>query len=138
MQDDPYVFRQSAPSIAEYVRLRSTSGLSPRTPEQAAGAVANSWAFCHVRHAPTDTAVAMGRIIGDGGWYFHIADMATLPDHQRRGLGRRILTWLLDEIATRAPANPYVTLMADAPGRPLYRSMGFVPTEPHSIGMRLG
>ncbi|WP_370260313.1 hypothetical protein [Cryobacterium sp. TMT3-29-2] len=34
----------------------------------------------------------MGRIIGDGGWYFHIADMATLPEFQGRGLGRRSLT----------------------------------------------
>jgi len=35
----------------------------------------------------------MGRVIGDGGWYFHIVDMAVLPEHQRRGLGDAVLTW---------------------------------------------
>jgi hypothetical protein len=28
----------------------------------------------------------MGRVIGDGGWYFHVVDMAVLPEHQRRDL----------------------------------------------------
>ncbi len=79
----------------------------------------------------------MGRVIGDGGWYFHVADMATLPDHQGRGLGRRVLVDLLAQIHDAAPSGAYVTLMADAPGRRLYESMGFVETAPHSLGMRL-
>ena len=79
----------------------------------------------------------MGRVIGDGGWYFHIADMATLPHHQRLGLGRAVLDALLAEIDTHAPSGPYVTLLADEPGRALYAGAGFVPTAPHSIGMVL-
>ncbi|BDZ42014.1 N-acetyltransferase [Paraoerskovia sediminicola] len=137
MTDDPYVLVPRPPGVDEYVDLRRLSGLSPKTNEQAGFAVANSWAFCHVRHRETGAAVAMGRVLGDGGWYFHVADMATLPEHQGRGLGRRVLRWLLDQIDERAPADPYVTLMADAPGRPLYRSMGFVESAPHSLGMRL-
>lgn len=79
----------------------------------------------------------MGRVIGDGGWYFHVADMATLPDHQGRGLGRRVLTDLLAQIDGAVTDAPYVTLMADEPGRRLYESMGFVETAPKSLGMRL-
>jgi GNAT superfamily N-acetyltransferase len=134
---DPYLFVPTAPGVEEYMRLRAVSGLSPRSPEQAVPALANSWRFCHVRHAATDTTVAMGRALGDGGWYFHIADMATDPAHQRRGLGRRIIEWLIAEIDEHAPPDPYITLMADAPGRPLYRSLGFVDTAPRSLGMRL-
>ncbi len=132
-----YLLVPDAPSVVEYVRLRTVAGLSPKTADQAGPAVTNSWAFCHIRHVATGTAVAMGRVLGDGGWYFHIADMATDPDHQRRGLGRRVLAWLIDAIDAQAPPHPYVTLMADEPGRPLYRSMGFVETAPHSLGMRL-
>ena len=77
------------------------------------------------------------RNFGDGGWYFHVADMATLPEHQGRGLGRLVLTDLLEQIAEVAPPDPYVTLMADAPGRRLYASMGFVETAPRSLGMVL-
>nr|WP_272917742.1 GNAT family N-acetyltransferase [Nocardioides flavescens] len=109
--------------------------MTPRTPAQGEGAVAGSWCWSVVRHG--DRAVAMGRVIGDGGWYFHIADMATLPEHQGRGLGRWVLADLLAQIEQVAPPEPYVTLMADAPGRRLYESMGFVETAPRSLGMRL-
>lgn len=63
--------------------------------------------------------------------------MATLPAHQGRGIGRAILDWLVAEIRAAAPANPYITLMADGPGRPLYRKVGFVETAPRSLGMWL-
>jgi len=66
-----------------------------------------------------------------------VADMATSPEHQRQGLGRAILTRLLARIEHDAPSGAYVTLMADAPGRPLYESLGFVETAPRSVGMRL-
>jgi GNAT superfamily N-acetyltransferase len=79
----------------------------------------------------------MGHVIGDGGWYFHIADMAVLPEHQRRGIGDAVLTWLVDRIRAHAPTDPYITLLADEPGRPLYTRHGFVPTAPYSIGMKL-
>ena len=62
--------------------------------------------------------------------------MTTGPARQRRGIGRAVLEELLSAILTRAPENPYIVLLADAPGRPLYQSMGIVETAPHSIGMR--
>ena len=55
----------------------------------------------------------------------------------RRGLGAVVLRWLLDSIRTASPADPYVTLLADPPGRPLYERLGFRETAPTSIGMRL-
>jgi GNAT superfamily N-acetyltransferase len=77
----------------------------------------------------------MGRLIGDGGWYFHVVDMAVLPDHQRRGLGHRVLTRLLDLIRQHAPPGAYVSLMADPPGRALYAGHGFTEDRQASIGM---
>jgi ribosomal protein S18 acetylase RimI-like enzyme len=128
------------PTLDEYLELRRSSGLSPKTPEQGAPALTGNWYFCHVRtdadHAEPARAVAMGRIIGDGGWYFHIADIATLPEFQRQGLGRMVMNRLLDEIRAKAPADPYVTLLADPPGRRLYESLGFVDADP-SLGMRI-
>ena len=41
---DGYRLTSEPPTSAEYVRLRQVTGLSPRTPEQAAGALENSWA----------------------------------------------------------------------------------------------
>ena len=70
----------------------------------------------------------MGRIIGDGGWYFHVADMAVLPDHQKKGLGDYILAKLLEEVESKAPGRPYINLIADPPGVKLYARHGFVET----------
>jgi GNAT superfamily N-acetyltransferase len=132
---DGYELHPVAPSIDEYLALRRDAGLSAKTVAQARGALDGSWAFCHVRERSTGRAVAMGRTLGDGGWYFHIADMATDPSHQRRGLGAAVLEWLIAQIDARAPANPYVSLLADAAGEPLYRRFGFAATD--SLGMML-
>jgi GNAT superfamily N-acetyltransferase len=134
---DPAGYRlmDGPPSVADYVALRKRAGLSPKREDQATASLRGSWAAVHVVHA--DGVVGMGRVIGDGGWYFHVVDMAVLPDHQRRGLGDAILTALLNRIRSEAPPGAYVNLLADPPGRRLYARHGFRPTAPDSIGMGL-
>src|SRR6478672_4601817 len=92
---DGYRLVEGPPTIPDYLRLRKESGLSPKTAAQGVAALPGSWFVCHIVHEDTGMAVAMGRVIGDGGWYFHIVDMATLPPHQRRGLGDLVLGTLL-------------------------------------------
>ena len=132
-----YRLIEDAPAVEDYLALRELSGLSPKTREQAAAALPGSWAACHVVHEPTGQTVGMGRVLGDGGWYFHLVDMAVLPAHQRRGLGDAVLTSLLQRIRSHAPKGAYVNLLADPPGRRLYARHGFTETAPHSIGMAL-
>ena len=132
---DGYTLVETTPPVADYVRLREESGLSPRTEAQAAPGLAGTWWGCHVVHDATGEVVAMARVIGDGGWYFHIADMATLPAHQRRGLGDLVLTALLDRIRVAAPPGAFVSLMADPPGRKLYARHGFTEDRNAAIGM---
>ncbi|WP_165069891.1 GNAT family N-acetyltransferase [Marisediminicola senii] len=131
-----YRLHTVAPSVEDYCALRLESGLSPKTAEQGEAAIAGSWAIRSVT-APDGNTVAMGRIVGDGGWYFLIADMATLPAHQGQGIGSAILDALLDEIRDRVPAGAYVTLTADPPGRRLYESRGFEDVAPGRTGMHL-
>lgn len=123
------------PTVADYLRLRADSGLTPKRADQAEAALPGSWWACHVIHEESGTVVGMGRVLGDGGWYFHIADMAVDPGHQRRGVGDAILTALLDRIDRTAPPGAWVTLLADPPGVRLYERHGFVPTAPASVGM---
>ena len=137
MTDEPYRLISAAPPVDAYLRLRADAGLSPKRADQARAALPGSWAAVHIVETATGTPVAMGRVIGDGGWYFHIADMAVLPGHQRQGLGDRVLTELLARIRAEAPAGAWVTLMADPPGRRLYTRHGFRETAPDSLGMAL-
>lgn len=134
---DDYILSPTTPSVTDYLRLRAEAGLTPKKPAKAEAALPGSWAACCVVHQATDEVVGMGRVIGDGGWYFHIVDMAVLPAHQRRGLGDRVLTHLLTVIRQATPPGAYVSLMADPPGRRLYERHGFRPTAPGSIGMAL-
>jgi ribosomal protein S18 acetylase RimI-like enzyme len=129
-----YELVATAPPMDDYIALRANAGLTPITEPQARGAIANSWAWCHVRDE-AGRAIAMGRVLGDGGWYFHIADMATEPAHQRRGLGRRVLDHLIARIREVAPPNPLISLLADPPGVRLYRAAGFVETS--ELGMEI-
>lgn len=132
-----YRLIDGTPSVSDYLALRQRSGLSPKTSDQAAAALPGSWAASHVVHDLSDETVGMGRVLGDGGWYFHVVDIAVLPDHQRRGLGDVILATLLQRIREHAPPRAYVTLLADPPGRRLYERHGFTDSAPTSIGMAL-
>jgi ribosomal protein S18 acetylase RimI-like enzyme len=132
-----YRLVMAAPPVADYLRLRAEAGLSPKTEQQAVAALPGSWAACHVRTENGGEVVGMGRLLGDGGWYFHVVDMAVLPGHQRRGLGDAILAALLDRVRAAAPPGAYVNLLADPPGRRLYERHGFRDTAPGSVGMAL-
>jgi GNAT superfamily N-acetyltransferase len=133
---DAYRLVMGTPPLDDYLRLRVESGLSPRTADQARAGLPGSWAACHVVHEGGEV-VGMGRLIGDGGWYFHVVDMAVLPAHQRQGVGDAVLSALLERIREVAPPGAYVNLLADPPGRRLYARHGFTETAPHSIGMAL-
>ena len=123
------------PLVTDYLALRRSAGLTPRRADQAAAAIDGSWSAVHVVEQQTGETVAMGRVLGDGGWYFHIVDMAVSPEHQRRGLGAAILSALLETIRRDAPPGAYVNLLADPPGRKLYARHGFQETAPDSVGM---
>lgn len=130
-----YELIDGPPRVDDYLALRIRSGLSPKTEAQACAALPGSWTSCHIVH--DGRAVAMGRVIADGGWYFHVVDIATLPEHQRRGLGSVVLARLLEQIRRHAPQGAYVTLIADMPGLPLYERHGFAETAPRSVAMAL-
>ena len=132
-----YALHPGVPMPTDYLRLRRDAGLTPRSLEQAALALPGSWAACHVVKVDGGETVGMGRLIGDGGWYFHVVDMAVLPAHQRRGIGDSILTWLLAQVRDGAPPDAFVSLMADPPGRRLYARHGFTENRDLSIGMAM-
>lgn len=132
-----YRLVMTPPSVTDYLRLLQGAGLSPKTETQAIAALPGSWAACHVIDDAKGETVGMGRLLGDGGWYFHVVDMAVLPAYQRRGLGDEVLGALLDRVRALAPPGAYVTLLADPPGRRLYERHGFADTAPGSVGMAL-
>ncbi|MGW6444686.1 GNAT family N-acetyltransferase [Lentzea sp. NPDC055074] len=132
--DDAYSLKMESPTVDDYQRLRKESGLSERTREEAEIGIAGAWTSAIVIHVESGEIVGMGRVVGDGGTYFVIIDMAVLPQHQRKGIGDAIMTALLARMREASP-GALVSLLADPPGRRLYARHGFVESAPGSIGM---
>lgn len=130
-----YALVVGTPSVEDFLRLRKVSGLSEKTQEAAARGLPNSWFAVTIQH--DGGAVGMGRVIGDGGTAFQIVDIAVEPAHQGKGLGKTIMTALVDHIQAEAPDSAYISLIADGDARHLYAKFGFEPVMPASIGMAL-
>ena len=79
----------------------------------------------------------MGRVVGDGGLFLFVVDIAVAPAWQRQGLGRRIMQALMDEVHARAPARTMVGLIADGTAYRLYEKFGFRLVAPRAHGMLL-
>ncbi|MEK3833063.1 GNAT family N-acetyltransferase [Paenibacillus sp. FSL R7-0128] len=126
--------RQELPSVEDYIALRQESGLSPMSIEGAAAGLPNS-AFAVTVYAG-ELLVGMGRVIGDGGCFFQVTDIAVKPSFQGRGLGKIIMGEIrafLDSV----PEKAYISLIADGEAAKLYAKYGFAPVMPASQGMFL-
>ncbi|MGY8626693.1 GNAT family N-acetyltransferase [Chromobacterium violaceum] len=130
-----YALIEAAPDIDTYRRLRAESGLSPKTEEAARRGLAGTLFAVQLRHA--GETVGMGRLIGDGGSFYQVVDIAVLPAHQGRGLGKRIMAAIRGHIDRELPVSAYVSLIADGDAKHLYAQFGFEPTAPRSEGMAL-
>ncbi|MFI1184708.1 GNAT family N-acetyltransferase [Streptomyces californicus] len=66
------------------------------------------------------------RATGSDGWLddsFVITELHVHPDHQRRGLGRTLITAITD--AVDQPRSILSAIDKDSPARALYRSLGY-------------
>ena len=131
----PYTTRLAIPAVATYQQLRIAAGLSAKTAEAAAKGLPNS--LFAVQVLLGDDVVGMGRIIGDGGCFFQVVDIAVLPAHQGKGLGKLIMREIMQFIETEVPQSAYVSLIADGQAQDLYAQFGFRYTAPASVGMAL-
>jgi GNAT superfamily N-acetyltransferase len=130
---DGYTLAEGFPEADDYRRLRVAAGLSPRSAEAAARGLPNTIFGVRVLHE--GRVIGMGRIIGDGGCFFTVVDIAVEPAHQKRGLGKRIMAALDAWLRANAPVSSNVSLFADGEARRLYAQYGFVEAGPVSVGM---
>ena len=128
-----YRLIERLPTVAEYRDLRRLCGLSEKT-EEAAGRGLPGSLFAVVIETG-GAAIGMGRVVGDNGTAYQLVDVAVLPAHQGKGLGKQIVAALVGWLHANAPKSAYVSLIADGPAKDLYAQYGFEPVMPESIGM---
>ncbi|SOC47049.1 acetyltransferase (GNAT) family protein [Rhizobium subbaraonis] len=133
MNQPSYSVVARTPSVEEYLHLRAVAGLSPFS-EAAAGKGLQGTIFSVVV-LHEGSAVGMGRLVGDGGCFFQVVDIAVHPDHQGRGLGKAIMSAIMGYVNENLNPSAYVSLIADVPANTLYEKFGFKETAPRSLGM---
>ena len=103
-------------ALCEVFRL---APLGTREPEKLEQAARNSHTVCSAH--TEDKIVGFGRALSDGFYQSAVYDVVIHPDFQGRGLGRAIMTALLEKLPQNAPVLIYV-----APGKEdFYRKLGF-------------
>ena len=121
------------PDVDDYCRLRTLAGMSPRTREAAQRGLPHTlYGVSLLRDAEV---VGMGRIIGDGGCFYTVVDIAVAPAHQGKGQGRRIMAALDAWLRRNAQPSAMVSLVADGDAKHLYAKYGFVESAPAAVNM---
>ncbi|RFZ87575.1 N-acetyltransferase [Shinella sp. WSJ-2] len=133
MKSSEYCTISRPVTVEEYLHLRAAAGLSAFSENAARLGLAGTLYSIVVMYR--DAAVGMGRLIGDGGCFFQVVDIAVHPDHQGRGLGKAIMEAIMAYVARELPISSYVSLIADVPANKLYEKFGFKETAPRSLGM---
>lgn len=121
------------PGSEEYRALRVAAGLSMMSEEGAAIGLPASW--CSVCVRDNGALIGMGRVVGDGGLFLWVVDIAVTPARQGEGWGRCIMQALMDQVTARAPSRTMVGLIADGSAHQLYAKFGFKLVAPGAQGM---
>ncbi|KAK4107320.1 hypothetical protein N656DRAFT_849533 [Canariomyces notabilis] len=138
-----YTIVEGLPTPQVYHDLRKLAGMTPPPLEAVPKALENSFVAMLAYEtegmldestpSPNQIPVAMGRLVGDKSLFLMLVDVAVHPEHQRRGLGKRITKALIDYVDAHAPLA-YVSLVAEPAAQKLYPQYGFKDVQP-SIGM---
>jgi GNAT superfamily N-acetyltransferase len=121
------------PSVGEYLRLRREGGLSAFSTE--AAEIGLKGTLFAVTLRCEHEAIGMGRIVGDGGCFVQIVDIAVDPRFRGQGLGKLVMSSLINWAQKELPETAFLSLLADVPANKLYEQFGFTETAPPSLGM---
>ncbi|MHA7875083.1 GNAT family N-acetyltransferase [Roseivivax sp.] len=111
------------PAVGEYTELRRLAGLGRRAPGAAARGLEGSLAAVSVRNR--GRLVGMGRIVGDGGCFAQVVDIATDPGFRGQGIATGVLERLMAWAEAELPASCHLSLIADPGAFELYKRFGF-------------
>src|SRR3990170_8577988 len=103
-----YSILREVPSVETYRALRRGSGLSEKTTEAAERGLPRS--LFGVQVLLDARPIGMGRVVGDGGCFFQVVDIAVLKEHQGRGVGKTIMREIVKYLEVHVPESGYVSL----------------------------
>jgi GNAT superfamily N-acetyltransferase len=124
---------ERVPSVEEYNRVRRAAGLTVKDEVAAKHGLANTLYGVCILHE--GEAVGIGRVIGDGGLFYDIVDVAVVAEHQGKGLGELIMNALMGYLDAHARPSSIICLMANRGVAPFYERFGFQARDEDMPGM---
>ena len=91
--------------------------------------IRGSFAFAVATDTKTGQAIGMGRIIADGVSDGYIQDLVVLPRYRKSGVGKRIVTSLVNRCLQSGIT--WIGLIAEPDTEKFYLPLGFHPMEKH-------
>jgi GNAT superfamily N-acetyltransferase len=127
-----YLLADRVPSVEDYTRVRVAVGLSKKDAEAARVGLANTL-FCTCVEDRGEVVV-IGMILGDGGLFFEVVDIAVVPEHQKKGPGEALTEALMSWLTVNGPPTAFVSLIADEGLSGFYEGFGFRASSPEAPG----
>lgn len=122
------------PQNQEYMDLKAVAGL-PEVEISAIATALNRSVLSLLARDDNDRLIGMGRVVGDGAFYFQLVDIMVAASHLDQGVEEMIVSELLSRLAKIAPSGAEVTVITDVPGIKLYQHAGFKLLYPDRYGM---
>ena len=121
------------PSVEEYLTLRRSVGWMDTAIENTNSALQNSLYSIVVEE--NGSLIGMGRIVGDGGIYYYIQDVIVIPERQHRGIGTKLMEYLMNHINQVAEPGSFIGLMSAEGRSNFYNRFGFSERDNDAPGM---
>lgn len=122
------------PQNQEYMDLKAAAGL-PEVEISAIATALNRSVLSLLARDDNDRLIGMGRVVGDGAFYFQLVDIMVAASHLDQGVEETIVSELLSRLKKIAPSGAEVTVITDVPGIQLYQHAGFKLLYPDRYGM---
>lgn len=130
-----YKLVERCPTVEEFFWLREAVGWKNIAPEAAERGLRNSLFGVCLYYG--EDLIGCGRVLGDGGIVFYIADIIVSPVHQSQGQGKMIMEAIMNYIKLNAVPGAFVGLMAAKGAEGFYTKLGFItrPSDKYGPGM---
>ena len=120
-----YIIIENQLSAEDFIRLKVATGFRNRPIEMVEKSLEND--LMDVTAVVNDTVIGMGRLVGDGVMYWYLQEIIVLPEFQGKGIGTRIVEYLLDYISNHTNEGTFTSVgLTAAEGKSsFYEKFGF-------------